>query len=115
MNTGATGIAFGGLIGESFILLLSERPVFPTESYNKGGACYITTVVAGLVIGVDRFWNQRSVRVGRFNFIRDMCALLVAVAAAIWIVADGKIYAWEIIIILSFYLLYPTNVFVICF
>jgi len=85
INSGAPGIAFGGLFG---------------------GGIFISSMVLGLVIIVNKVYHSEPINIGLFNYTRDVFTYFLSTCIVMVILFDGKIYMWESLGILVLYSMY---------
>ncbi|KAI0394051.1 hypothetical protein F5Y17DRAFT_429769 [Xylariaceae sp. FL0594] len=101
------------LAGVTFLALGNGSPdvfsTFAAMSSNSGSmavgeligaAGFITSVVAGSMALVCEF------RVDKNTFVRDICFFIVAVSFTIGFLFDGRLYLWECILMIAFYIFY---------
>lgn len=101
------------MAGVTFLALGNGSPdVFSTFAAMKAGsgslavgeligaAAFISAVVAGSMAVVGPF------KVARHAFLRDVCFFATAVLFSFFFLADGKVYLWECIVMICYYIAY---------
>lgn len=68
-----------------------------------GGGIFISSIVVGLVIIVNKFSGLEPISVGVANFMRDFIFYSVSSILVLAIIIDGKIDWWEAIGVLGIY------------
>ncbi|CAG8508488.1 4866_t:CDS:10 [Diversispora eburnea] len=71
-----------------------------------GAASFITSIVAGSMAVITPF------RVTKVPFMRNVIFFLLAIIITLSIIWDGMIYLWESIVLVAFYILYVSVVFI---
>jgi sodium/potassium/calcium exchanger 6 len=100
--TGVTFLAFGNGSPDVFSTFAAMRSNSGSLAVGEliGAATFITSVVAGSMALVRPF------RVARRSFVRDVGFFIVAVVFSMFMLADGKLHAWESATMVGFYVFY---------
>ncbi|KAJ4970642.1 hypothetical protein NE237_003741 [Protea cynaroides] len=77
-----------------------------------GGAFFVSCVVVGLI---SRFMGPHQISINKFDFVRDICFLLLGVLSLISIVIIGAINIWGALAFVSMYVFYVIVVYLTYF
>lgn len=104
--TGVTFLAFGNGSPDVFSTFAAMRSNSGSLAIGEliGAATFITSVVAGSMALVRPF------KVARRSFVRDVGFFIVAVIFSMFMLADGKLHAWESATMVGFYAFYVITV-----
>ncbi|CAG8196294.1 unnamed protein product [Penicillium salamii] len=104
--TGVTFLAFGNGSPDVFSTFAAMRSNSGSLAIGEliGAATFITSVVAGSMALVRPF------KVARRSFVRDVGFFIVAVVFSMFMLADGKLHAWESATMVGFYAFYVITV-----
>ncbi|CAG7931007.1 unnamed protein product [Penicillium olsonii] len=104
--TGVTFLAFGNGSPDVFSTFAAMRSNSGSLAIGEliGAATFITSVVAGSMALVRPF------KVARRSFVRDVGFFIVAVVFSMFMLADGKLHAWESATMVGFYAFYVMTV-----
>lgn len=105
MSESLTGVTFLAL-GNGSPDVFSTFAAFGSDSASLaigellGAACFIAAVVAGSMALVRPF------RVARRSFVRDVAFFILAAGFTLFFLADGRLYFWECLLMVLFYVFY---------
>ncbi|KAJ5340900.1 hypothetical protein N7541_010024 [Penicillium brevicompactum] len=104
--TGVTFLAFGNGSPDVFSTFAAMRSNSGSLAIGEliGAATFITSVVAGSMALVRPF------KVARRSFVRDVGFFVVAVVFSMFMLADGRLHAWESATMVGFYAFYVITV-----
>jgi solute carrier family 24 (sodium/potassium/calcium exchanger), member 6 len=99
---GVTFLAIGNGSPDVFSTVMAMRSNSAAMAVGEliGAASFITAIVAGTIACITEF------KVGRHNFIRDLCFFIVAVCCAMGFLIDGHLYPFECIFMIGYYVFY---------
>lgn len=100
--TGVTFLAFGNGSPDVFSTFAAMRSNSGSLAIGEliGAATFITSVVAGSMALVRPF------KVARRSFVRDVGFFVIAVSFSMFLVADGRLQAWESAAMVTLYVFY---------
>ncbi|EER25981.1 hypothetical protein D8B26_008315 [Coccidioides posadasii str. Silveira] len=104
--TGVTFLAFGNGSPDVFSTFAAMSSNSGSLAIGEliGAAGFISAVVAGSMALVRPF------RVARRSFVRDIAFFTCAATVSLVFIADGKLYIWECVLMIGFYIFYVVTV-----